>query len=68
MSYNPHIHLAIARARQDDLLREADRRRLAKLASEGRPSLAARIRGFFGEHTVKQPVVVQPVYRTRSVG
>jgi hypothetical protein len=57
MNYNPHTHLDIARARQADMIREADRRRLAKLVAQERPSLMARVRGLFGEHSAKQPVV-----------
>jgi hypothetical protein len=56
MYYNPHTHLEIARARQADLIREADRRRLANLVTEDRPSLMARLRGFFGERSAKHPV------------
>jgi hypothetical protein len=56
MYYNPHTHLDIARARQADMVREADRRRLAKLVAEDRPSLIARLRGFIGERSAKQPV------------
>ncbi|HEY3069152.1 MAG TPA: hypothetical protein VGJ34_02460 [Gaiellaceae bacterium] len=57
MNYNPHTHLEIARARQADLIREADRRRLANLVAEKRPGLVSRLRGHFGEHSAKQPVV-----------
>jgi hypothetical protein len=57
MYTNPHTHLEMARARQADMVREADLRRLAKLVSEDRPSLITRLRSHFGERSVKQPVV-----------
>jgi hypothetical protein len=56
MYYSPHTHLAISRERQDDLLREARNRELARLVSDDRPSLLSRVRGFIGQHSAKQPV------------
>jgi hypothetical protein len=55
--YNPHTHLDIARARHDDLLRSAEKARLASLVEEKRPSPLTRIKSLFGEHSAKQPVV-----------
>lgn len=43
MYYSPHTYLALATAHQDELQREADRRRLAKLLAESRPSRLSRI-------------------------
>jgi hypothetical protein len=42
MSYSPHTHLALVRARQEDFIREARRRELAGLLGE-RPGLVARL-------------------------
>jgi hypothetical protein len=44
MYTNPHTHMAIARARHDDLLREADRRRQAAAFKSDRPGLFSRLR------------------------
>lgn len=44
--YSPHTHLALARARQDDFIREARRRELARLVPKAeRTGLLARIGG-----------------------
>ena len=44
MNYSPHTHLAIAKARQADLIREARQRELARLVADGeRPSLGERL-------------------------
>jgi hypothetical protein len=43
MYYSPHSHLALAKAHHEELQREADRRRLAKLLAESRPSRLSRI-------------------------
>jgi hypothetical protein len=44
MYYSPHSHLELARARQDDLLREARRRELARSAPKReRRGLFARL-------------------------
>lgn len=62
MYSNPHTHMEISRARQADLVREADQRRLAKLvAKEDKyPGLASRVLGFFGQRTAKHQPVVRP--------
>jgi hypothetical protein len=57
MYYSPHTHLAISRARQEDMLREAHKRQLARLVPEDRPSLLSRIRSLIGERSAQQPVV-----------
>lgn len=46
MDYNPHTHMALARARQEDMIREARRHELARQVSkpEG-PGLGARLAG-----------------------
>lgn len=42
--YSPHTHIALARERHEDLIREASRRELAKLvADEKGLGLAARL-------------------------
>jgi hypothetical protein len=42
--YNPHTHLDIARARQEDMIREARRAELARLVSKPeREGLGSRI-------------------------
>jgi hypothetical protein len=59
MYYSPHTHLAISRERQEDMLREAHKRQLARLVSDDRPSLLSRIRSLIGrrsERSVRQPV------------
>jgi hypothetical protein len=54
--YSPHTHLAISRERQEDMLREAHKRQLARLVSDDRPSLLSRIRSLVGQRSVRQPV------------
>ena len=44
MYYNPHTHLAIARARQEDMIRQADRDRLARSFEDERPGAFVRLR------------------------
>jgi hypothetical protein len=48
--YSPHTHIALGRAREEDLIREARRRELARLVAEDKgpglvARLAARLRG-----------------------
>jgi hypothetical protein len=57
MYYSPHTHLAISRERQEDMLREADKRQLARLVPDDRTSLLSRIRSLIGERSAKQPIV-----------
>ncbi|MGH3045524.1 MAG: hypothetical protein ACRDNC_00735 [Gaiellaceae bacterium] len=55
--YSPHTHLALARARQEDLIREARRRELARLVpkDEG-PSLLARLAARLRRREAPRPV------------
>ena len=46
MSYHPDSQLALARSLQDDLLRAADRHRLAKAAGRDAPGLRTRMAAF----------------------
>ncbi|MEO8291155.1 MAG: hypothetical protein ABI649_09210 [Gaiellaceae bacterium] len=46
MYYSPHTHLALAKARHEDMLREAERERLARRFRDERPSVLARFRSF----------------------
>jgi hypothetical protein len=57
MYYNPHTHLEIARARHEDLLRDAERARRAAAFKSERPGLIARLHSLLGNRTAKQPVV-----------
>jgi hypothetical protein len=56
MYYSPNTHLALARARHDDMLREAERARLAARVAVERPSVLERIRGQLGRRPAKRPV------------
>jgi hypothetical protein len=56
MYYSPHTHLAISRERQEDMLREAHKRQLARLVPNDRPSLLSRFRSLIGQRSAKQPV------------
>jgi hypothetical protein len=56
--YSPHTHLALARARQEDMIREARRSELARLVPRAeRESLGARVARLFkrGEHRPALP-------------
>jgi len=55
MNYSPHAHLAVARALQDDLLRQAEHERLARSLRNGRPSTFARLRTRFARKHGPQP-------------
>jgi hypothetical protein len=55
MYQSPHTHLAIARDRHADLLREARNLELARLATADRPSLLSRLRERFAASETKQP-------------
>jgi len=58
MYYNPHTHLAIARARQEDMIRQADRARLARSFEDERPSAIVRLRARLAvrRHPQSRPV------------
>jgi hypothetical protein len=43
MYYDPHTHLAIARARQEDMIRQAERDELARSVKNERPGLLERL-------------------------
>jgi hypothetical protein len=43
MYYSPHTHLALARARHEDMLRQADRARLARSFQSERPGAFSRL-------------------------
>ena len=43
MYYSPHSHLAIARARHEDMLRDAERARLARSCDERKPGSLSRL-------------------------
>ena len=43
MYYSPHTHLAIARARHEDMLRDAERTRLARSFDEHKPGPLTRL-------------------------
>jgi hypothetical protein len=43
MYYDPHTHLAIARARQEDMIRQAERDELARSFKNERPGLLERL-------------------------
>jgi hypothetical protein len=57
MYYNPHTHLALAKARHEDMLRAAERERIASRFRDERPSVLARFRSFVSGHTLvkRQP-------------
>ena len=44
MNYSPHTHLAIARARHEDMLLQAERARLARSLDDERPGVVSRLR------------------------
>ena len=57
MTYNSSIHLALARERQADLIREARRARLARLVpKDEREGLGARISHLF-KRSAPRPAV-----------
>ena len=45
MYYSPHTQIALAKARQDDLIREAERHRLARAVKVERPGIRDWIAG-----------------------
>ena len=55
--HSSHIHLALARARQEDMIREARRARLARLVpKDEREGLGARISHLF-KRSAPRPAV-----------
>ena len=56
MYYSPHTNLAIAKARQDDLIREARRRELARLVPKAeRRGLGHMLAGLFRRQPAPGP-------------
>jgi hypothetical protein len=56
MYYSPHTHLALARERQADLIREARRNELARLVpKDERPGFIARLAGRLHLHQSPRP-------------
>ena len=54
--YSPHTHIALARERHEDLIREASRRELARLvAGDKSLSLAARLAARLRRREVPRP-------------
>ncbi|HET6656419.1 MAG TPA: hypothetical protein VFG61_00855 [Gaiellaceae bacterium] len=58
MYYSPHSHLAIARARHEDMLQQAERARLARSFDDERPGVISRLRTHL---TRKREVEPRPV-------
>jgi hypothetical protein len=58
MNYSPHTHLAIARARHEDMLRDADRARLARSFRDEQPSAFSRLRTHLARKREPQPRTV----------
>jgi hypothetical protein len=58
MYSNPHTHLAIARARHEDMIRQADRDRLARSFEDERPGVVVRLRARLAtrRHPQSRPV------------
>jgi hypothetical protein len=55
MNYSPHTHLAIARARQEDLIRQAERDELARSFQDERPSVVSRLRSHLARRFSPRP-------------
>jgi hypothetical protein len=56
MYSNPHTHMAIARERHEDMLREARKAELARsVEDDRRPGIVARLRGLVGERVKHEP-------------
>ena len=58
MNYSPHSHLAIARARHEDMLQQAEHARLARSFDDERPGVISRLRTHL---TRKREVEPRPV-------
>jgi hypothetical protein len=58
MYYSPHSHLAIARDRHEDMLREAERARLARSFEDERPSAFSRLRTHLSRKREPEPRTV----------
>lgn len=58
MNYDPHTHLTIARARQEDMIRQAERDELAHSLKDERPGALSRLRAHL---TRKHPMHPSPI-------
>ena len=58
MYYSPHSHLAIARAGHVDMLRVAERTRLARSFQDERPSAFSRLRTYLARKREPEPRTV----------
>jgi hypothetical protein len=54
--YSPHTHLDIARARHEDMIREAQRHQLAASVESKRPGLISRVREHLGRREQPQRI------------
>jgi hypothetical protein len=55
MIYNSHTHLEIARARHEDMIREAEHARLVRSFQEDRPGTFSRLRAHLARKRQPQP-------------
>ena len=55
MTHNPNIHLAFARARQEEILRAAELHRLRPASGNERPSALGRLAALLRRHRPAQP-------------
>lgn len=55
MYYSPHTHLAIARARHEDMLRDAERARLSRSFDQERPGMLSRLRTHLARERAADP-------------
>lgn len=55
MYYSPHSHLAIDRARREDMLLAAERARLARSFDEERPGVISRLRTHLTRKRAAEP-------------
>jgi hypothetical protein len=58
MYYSPHSHLAIARDRHEDMLRQAERDRLARRFEDERPNAFSRLRTYLARKREPSPRTV----------
>jgi hypothetical protein len=54
MVYNPHTYLALARAREEELLREARRHALRPASWNERPSVRTRLAALVGRRPARR--------------
>jgi hypothetical protein len=58
MNYSPHTHLAISRARQEDMIRAADHAALVRSFKDERPGVLFRLRAHLAR---KRQPLAKPV-------